>query len=379
MERLKKFFNQLKVKAKNLKKEVKVLYLAYKRPDVPWYAKLAAVLIVGYALSPIDLIPDFVPVFGYLDDIILIPLGISLVIKMIPKNVLEECRQQADEVFKDGKPKNWVAGTIIIGFWIIVIWIILYKLIDWYCPRGIDLNLLFTYGLLFVGSFIAAAISGAAGFGGALLLLPLLSKTIGTTLAVPILTIAQLIGNLSRAFLGFKQISWKPVAVFILGAIPMSILGAFSFVKIPAEIITRGIGLFIITFTILKYYNILKFKPNDITMFLGGGVVGLLSGLIGSAGPIGAALFLSLNLQPVSYIASEAVTAITMHITKTIIYQKYLDIGLNAIVIGLFMGFAMIIGTWVGKKIIDRMPKEKFTKFVGILMAIIGLQMLILG
>ncbi len=103
------------------------------------------------------------------------------------------------------------------------------------------------------------------------------------------------------------------------------------------------------------------------------------SGLIGSAGPIGAALFLSLNLQPISYIASEAVTAITMHITKTIIYQKYLGIGLNAILIGLFMGFAMIIGTWVGKKIIDRMPKEKFVKFVGILMAIIGLQMLIFG
>jgi len=258
LERLNKFFNQLKVKAKNLKKEVKVLYLAYKRPDVPWYAKLAAVLIVGYALSPIDLIPDFVPVLGYLDDIILIPLGISLVIKMIPKNVLEECRQQADEVFKDGKPKNWVAGTIIIGLWIIVIGLILYKLIDWYCPRGIDLTSLFTYGLLFIGSFVAAAVSGAAGFGGALLLLPLLSKTIGTTLAVPILTIAQLIGNLSRAFLGFKQISWKPVAVFILGAIPMSILGAFSFVKIPAEILTRGIGLFIVIFIILKYYNILK-------------------------------------------------------------------------------------------------------------------------
>ena len=69
----------------------------------------------------------------------------------------------------------------------------------------------YMYGLLFIGSFIAAAISGAAGFGGALLLLPLLSKTIGTTMAVPVLTIAQLIGNLSRAFLGFKQIKWKPV------------------------------------------------------------------------------------------------------------------------------------------------------------------------
>jgi Predicted permeases len=230
---------------------------------------------------------------------------------------------------------------------------------------------------LFIGSFFAAAISGAAGFGGALLLLPLLSKTIGTEMAVPILTIAQLIGNLSRAFLSFRQITWKPVFIFIIGAVPLSILGAFSFVEVSKDLITRGIGFTIILFVGLKYFKVLKFKPNNITMLIGGASVGLISGLVGSAGPIGAALFLSLNLTPTSYIASEAVTAIAMHISKTIIYQKYLSIGFYTIGIGLFMGFAMILGTLAGKKIIDKMPKEKFVKFVGILMTVIGLQMLI--
>ncbi len=238
---------------------------------------------------------------------------------------------------------------------------------------------IWVYVLLFVGSFFAAAISGAVGFGGALLLLPVLTKTIGTTMAVPVLTIAQLIGNLSRAFFGFNQIKWKPVYMFILGAIPMSILGAFSFVKVPKEIITRGIGFAIIVFVILKYFKVLKFEPNDRTMLIGGAVVGLISGLVGSAGPIGAALFLSLDLTPVSYIASEAVTAISMHISKTIVYQKYLGIGLRELGIGLFMGVAMIAGTWVGKKVIDKMPKEKFIKFVGVLLTVIGLQMLIWG
>lgn len=233
------------------------------------------------------------------------------------------------------------------------------------------------YIILFIGSFFAAAISGAAGFGGALLLLPLLSKTIGTEMAVPILTIAQLIGNLSRAFLGFRQITWKPVFIFIIGAVPLSILGAFSFVEVSKNLITRGIGFTIILFVGLKYFKVLKFKPNNITMLTGGASVGLISGLVGSAGPIGAALFLSLNLTPTSYIASEAVTAIAMHISKTIIYQKYLSIGFYTIGIGLFMGFAMILGTLAGKKIIDKMPKEKFIKFVGILMTVIGLQMLI--
>ena len=239
------------------------------------------------------------------------------------------------------------------------------------------MNSISIYIFLFIGSFFAAAISGAAGFGGALLLLPLLTKTIGTTMAVPILTIAQLIGNLSRAFFGFKQITWKPVFVFIIGAIPFSVLGAFSFVEVPKDIITRGIGFAIILFVALKYFKVLKFKPNNITILVGGALVGVVSGLVGSAGPIGAALFLSLNLTPASYIASEAVTAIAMHISKTIIYQKYLGIGFYELGIGLFMGFAMILGTWAGKKIIDKMQKEKFIKFVGILMTIIGFQMLI--
>ena len=126
--RVKANLQQLKVKAKNLKKELKVLYLACKRPDVPWYAKLVAILVVGYALSPIDLIPDFIPVLGYLDDIILIPLGIALVIKLVPENILAECRENSDEVFKDGKPKNWVAGALIIGLLIAVIGYFLYKI-----------------------------------------------------------------------------------------------------------------------------------------------------------------------------------------------------------------------------------------------------------
>lgn len=313
---------------------------------------------------------------GYLDDLVLIPLGVALAIKMIPPKVMEECRIQVEDVFKDGKPKNWIAGAIIVSIWVVIVCIVIFKVV----LRDIAISETFyMYGLLFIGSFIAAAISGAAVFGGALLLLPLLSKTIGTTMAVPVLTIAQLIGNLSRAFLGFKQIKWKPVLMFILGAVPMSALGAFSFVEVPKEIITRGIGFSIIVFVVFKYFKVLKFKPSNRVMFLGGAAVGLISGLVGSAGPIGAALFLSLNLSPVSYIASEAVTAIAMHISKTVVYQKYLGIGLYALGIGLFMGVAMIAGTWAGRKVIDKMPKEKFVKFVGFLLLAIGLQMLIFG
>jgi len=131
--RLKKKFeiwcSSIKQKIQSFKREIGALYLAYKRPDVPLYAKLISIFVVGYSLSPIDLIPDFIPILGYLDDFILIPLGIALAIKLIPTDIMNECRQEAENIFKEGKPKNWVAGCIVICIWIIIISYILLKII----------------------------------------------------------------------------------------------------------------------------------------------------------------------------------------------------------------------------------------------------------
>jgi uncharacterized membrane protein YkvA (DUF1232 family) len=85
---------------------------------MPWYAKFVVILVVGYALSPIDLIPDFIPVLGYLDDLILVPIGVAFAIRLIPRDIMNECRAQSENIFKEGKPKNWVSGGIIIFIWI---------------------------------------------------------------------------------------------------------------------------------------------------------------------------------------------------------------------------------------------------------------------
>ena len=91
-------FGSWKERVRALKKETFALYLACRHPRVPWYAKALALIVVGYALSPIDLIPDFIPILGYLDDMVLIPLGIMIVIRMIPAEVLAECRQKAEAI-----------------------------------------------------------------------------------------------------------------------------------------------------------------------------------------------------------------------------------------------------------------------------------------
>lgn len=97
------------------------LYCAYKHPKVPWFAKAFTVLIIGYALSPIDFIPDFIPILGYLDDLILIPIGISIALKMIPKEIMEECRIKAADMDKKSLGKSWVAGGIIVFIWVALI------------------------------------------------------------------------------------------------------------------------------------------------------------------------------------------------------------------------------------------------------------------
>ncbi len=116
---------KFKEKARTLKREVYTLFLAYKDPRVPWYAKAFSACVVAYAFSPIDLIPDFVPVLGYLDDLVLVPLGIALAIKMIPVEVLVECRERAEAVMAQGKPVNKTAAVVIILLWAAIIaWVV---------------------------------------------------------------------------------------------------------------------------------------------------------------------------------------------------------------------------------------------------------------
>jgi uncharacterized membrane protein YkvA (DUF1232 family) len=112
------FLAALQQRARHLRAETLALYLAARDPRTPWYAKLLAAGIVAYAFSPIDLIPDFVPILGYLDELILIPVGIPLAIKLVPDSVLAECRAQAQETIQHGKPASRVAGAMIVVIWV---------------------------------------------------------------------------------------------------------------------------------------------------------------------------------------------------------------------------------------------------------------------
>jgi uncharacterized membrane protein YkvA (DUF1232 family) len=102
--------------ARTVKRDVLILYLAARDPRVPWYAKVVAAGVAAYALSPIDLIPDFIPVLGYLDDVIIVPLGIGLALRLIPPSLLEEHRHTAIERSQQ-RPTSYVGAAIILSMW----------------------------------------------------------------------------------------------------------------------------------------------------------------------------------------------------------------------------------------------------------------------
>lgn len=110
--------------ARRLKQETLALYLAVQHRSTPWYARAWAALVVGYALSPVDLIPDFIPILGYLDDLILVPAGIALAVRLIPPAVMDEYRTEAQIRLEGGRPKSWVGALVILLIWVtVLLWV----------------------------------------------------------------------------------------------------------------------------------------------------------------------------------------------------------------------------------------------------------------
>jgi uncharacterized membrane protein YkvA (DUF1232 family) len=125
---------KLKSRAAALKREVLTLYLATRDPRTPWYAKVFVICVVAYALSPIDLIPDPIPVVGYLDDLLLLPFGIYIALKLIPQEVATDCRAKA-AACSEKLRRNWWAAAAIVVVWLTTLILFVYFLIGWVWPN----------------------------------------------------------------------------------------------------------------------------------------------------------------------------------------------------------------------------------------------------
>ena len=225
-------------------------------------------------------------------------------------------------------------------------------------------------------AWLASTISGIAGFGGSLIILPVFSHLIGVKKAIPILTIAWMMGNFSRAAFGYKEIQWRPVLYFCLGAIPSTIVGSLVFVELPAKAVMKGIGVFLVLIIALRHSSI-KWSIPEKSFIWCGVLIGFLSAILGSAGPLAAVAFLSLNLPPTAYVASESVAAVVMHLTKTIVYGKYdLLTGADAW-LAVSLGLAMVAGSWTSRQWLKKMSNVWFMRFVDLLLVAAAISLFI--
>jgi uncharacterized protein len=216
------------------------------------------------------------------------------------------------------------------------------------------------FATLIAVAFVAATLAAVTGFGGAALLLPVLVVVYGVREAIPILTVAQLVGNGSRVWFNRQAIDFPVVKWFALGGVPAALLGGFLFAAAPLHALTRALGAFLI---LLVVWRRLNRKPTRMRLRgfapLGAGS-SFLSALLGSVGPLMAPFFLAYGLVKAAYIGTEALTTVIMHLTKLIAYHQASVLSTHALWAGAALAPAMVAGSYLGKRIVDRLPERVF-------------------
>lgn len=229
-------------------------------------------------------------------------------------------------------------------------------------------------------ALIASTLAGVTGFGGAAVLLPVLVAFFGVRAAVPILTIAQLIGNGSRVWFNRRELNGRVVAWFALGGVPMALLGGYLFATAPLTELTRLLGAFLLLVVLWRHLRPRLARPFPTPLFAAiGAGSSFLSALLGSVGPIMAPFFLAYGLVRGSYIGTEALATVVMHVTKLVAYRQTSVLTTSDSIAGLALGPVMILGSFLGKRVVDRLPEKVFIALIEAVLLIAGLIFLIRG
>jgi uncharacterized membrane protein YfcA len=227
--------------------------------------------------------------------------------------------------------------------------------------------------LLAVAAFVAALLAAVTGFGGAAVLLPMLVLVFGVREAIPILTVAQLIGNGSRVWFNRRELNWRVVGWFALGGVPMALLGGVLFARAPLTALTRVLGAFLILIVILRHTPKMKaLKPSLRGFSLIGAGSSFLSAMLGSVGPLMAPFFLAYGLVKGAYIGTEALSTVVMHVAKLIAYRHSAVLPAHAVLSGLALGPIMVAGSFAGKSVVDRLPERLFMLLIDVTLLAAG-------
>ena len=226
----------------------------------------------------------------------------------------------------------------------------------------------------------ASTLAAVAGFGGAVVLLPVLVWAFGVREAVPILTVVQVVGNGARVAFNRRALVWPVVGWFSLGAVPAAALGGVLFATAPAPFLQRLLGVFLLAAVAYRHTAFGRRARVTLRGFAGlGAAAGFGAALLGTVGPLVAPFFLSYGLVKGAYIGTEAAAALVMHAVKLGVYGGYALLSPAALATGVLVGLVMIAGSYVGKRLVDRLPERVFPLLVEAVLVVSGLQLLFTG
>lgn len=234
-----------------------------------------------------------------------------------------------------------------------------------------------TMALLAGIGIFAGMVGGVVGFGSAVILLPISNAIFGPLPSVGILTVAALIGNLSRVALWYREVRWEVVWRYWLGGIPFAIFGALFLVRIETQWLPLAFGLFILAMIPIRRWMDSRDRLMKLNQFpILGAAMGFLSAVVSMTGPINAPFYLSYGLVQGAYLSTESLGTAGVHLTKSLAYGKLHTLDARGLVAGAALGVCLLIGAAISKPFVTKLQKEKFVIIVEVLLAVSGILMI---
>jgi len=234
------------------------------------------------------------------------------------------------------------------------------------------------WAVLVVGALVGSVLGGVAGFGTGIIMLPLVAWAVGFRSAVPVLTVAMLIGNLSRIWWSRGEVDRAVVVRFALGAVPATALGTVLYAGVPAEWFGRIVGVFLLASVPLRRVLATDLFRMRLRYFpVLGAFIGLLSALVVTTGPLNTPFFLAYGLRRSAYVGTEAVCAMAMHLARGAALARFALLTWETVAVGLALGGTMFAGSWLGRRLLDRMSDRVFLGIIEALLVVMGLQSLL--
>ena len=224
---------------------------------------------------------------------------------------------------------------------------------------------------------MAGVVGGIVGFGSSIMLMPVLVIVFGPLQAVPIMAVASIMVNLSRIVVWWRDVDWRACGAYAITGVPAAVLGARTLLVLPASVVEVALGAFFIAMVPLRRWIAAHdFQLRLVHLALIGGVVGFITGIVATTGPISAPAFLSYGLVKGAFLATEAAGSLAIYISKSITFRTLGALPWDALASGLITGSSLMAGTLVAKRVVVKLPAERFRLLMDALLLVSGASML---